>query len=166
MASVDPSTKMVESVEKLPKQQDQRIREVPHVIDLEKIAEGFLYDAKNYLRDLLKLFQIVYDCNLKDASAFADMKQTGESEIVKWAEFKFGKDDKLTKLLHTETAWTTESIRMRNAVEHPGEKSGTLAILNIRLTEDQAKFIPPTWQRTGCPEAISSLIWILGSITC
>ncbi|HVO92324.1 MAG TPA: Asp-tRNA(Asn)/Glu-tRNA(Gln) amidotransferase subunit GatB, partial [Terriglobales bacterium] len=111
-----------------------------------------LYDCKNYFRDLLGLFQIVYDCNLNEASAFADLKGEGESEIVEWAKAKFGEDHNFTKLLKTEHVWT-EFIRMRNSVEHPGGKSGSLIIQNVRVSPDPNRYIPPTWARTGRPDS-------------
>jgi hypothetical protein len=72
-----------------------RVREVPHVIGLDGLAEGFLYEAKNYLRDLLALFQIVYGCGLKDASAFTNLKTNGDSDVVKWAAMPLGPDEPL-----------------------------------------------------------------------
>jgi aspartyl-tRNA(Asn)/glutamyl-tRNA(Gln) amidotransferase subunit B len=137
--------------EKLPKQQNSQIRELPHVIGLQGIVEGYLYDTKNYLRDLLRLFEIVYGCNLKEGSAFADLKGKGESDLAEWAAANFGKNHSFTKLLKTENVWT-ELVRMRNAIEHPGGKSGTLSIQNIRLGQTLDQYILPTWARTGRPE--------------
>jgi aspartyl-tRNA(Asn)/glutamyl-tRNA(Gln) amidotransferase subunit B len=145
--------KMADAVEAQSEQQDARIREVPHIIGLQKIAEGFLYSAKNYLRDMLKLFEIVYDCKLRDASDFADLKETGESELVKWAKARFGNDHELTNLLRSENEWSSELIRKRNAVEHPGGKSGKLIIENIRVSPEPKRYIPPTWARTGKSES-------------
>ena len=131
-------------------QKDKRIREVPNVIGLQGIAEGFLYEAKNYLRDVLNLFRIVYDCELTDTSAFTNLKGDGDSEIVSWAASTFGADGDLTKLLRTEQEWVAEPIRMRNAVEHPGGFSGNLTLNNIRVDPNQpTSYIPPTWVRTG-----------------
>jgi hypothetical protein len=128
-----------------PPQNDNRIREVPHVIGLQGIAEGFLYEAKNYLRDLLNLFRIVYGCKLADASAFTNLKEDGDSELVTWAAATFGPDGDLTRLLITEQEWVAEPIRMRNAVEHPGGFSGTLTLNNIRIDPNQPdSYIPPT----------------------
>jgi hypothetical protein len=139
---------------KRPPQNDKRIREVPHVIGLQGIAEGFLYEAKNYLRDLLNLFRIVYGCKLTDAGAFTNLKGDGDSEIVTWAASTFGLDGDLTKLLRTEQEWVAEPIRMRNAVEHPGGLSGTLTLNNIRIDPNQPdSYIPPTWARTGRPDS-------------
>jgi aspartyl-tRNA(Asn)/glutamyl-tRNA(Gln) amidotransferase subunit B len=145
--------KMVAAVEGLPKQQGGRIRPVPHIIGLQKIVEGFLYDAKNYLRDLLTFFQILYDCELKEASAFANLRDDGESEIVKWAASKFGNNHELTKLLRSENEWCAELIRTRNAVEHPGGHSGSLTIENVRLSAGSGGYVQPTWKRTGRVES-------------
>jgi hypothetical protein len=137
-----------------PPQGDKRIREVPHVVGLQGVAEGFLYEAKNYLRDLLNLFRIAYDCKLTDASAFANLKGEGDSEIVTWAASTFEPNDELTKLLRTEQEWVAEPIRMRNAVEHPGGFSGTLTLTNIRADPNQfGSYIAPTWARTGRPDS-------------
>jgi aspartyl-tRNA(Asn)/glutamyl-tRNA(Gln) amidotransferase subunit B len=128
-----------------------QISEVPHVIGLQKLAEGFLYEAKNYLRDLLKFFNILYECDLNEASAFGDLKGEGESKLSKWARQRFGDDHRLTKLLQTEQKWTTELIRNRNAVEQPGDKSGTLTIENIRSIPNSTSFIRPTWALSKRP---------------
>jgi hypothetical protein len=139
---------------KQPIQSENRIQEVPQVIGLKGIAEGFLYETKNYLRDLIDLFRITYGCKLTDASAFTNLKGVGDSEIVTWAASTFGQDSDLTKLLRTEQAWVAEPIRMRNAVEHPGGFSGTLTLHNIRIDPNKAdSYIPPTWARTGRPDS-------------
>jgi aspartyl-tRNA(Asn)/glutamyl-tRNA(Gln) amidotransferase subunit B len=144
--------RMLESVEKASKQHGNQVREVPHIIGLQKIVEGFLYDAKNYLRDLLALFQILYDCDLKEASAFADLKEKGESKLSEWASSKFGDAHPLTKLIRSEECWSSELIRKRNAIEHPDEKSGSLNVENIRLSPEPDRYVPPTWVRTGGPD--------------
>ena len=137
-----------------PPQNDKRIREVPNVIGLQGIAEGFLYEAKNYIRDLLNLFRIVYGCKLTDASAFTNLKGDGDSELVTWAAATFGPGGDLTKLLRTEQEWVAEPIRMRNAVEHPDGFSGSLTLNNIRIDPNQLdSYIPPTWARTGRPDS-------------
>jgi len=122
-----------------------RARQVPYVVDLQGICETFLYEAKNFLRDLLQLFQILYRCKLKDGSDFADLPGKGASNVVDWATATFGPDDELTRLLRTEAEWTGRLARMRNAVEHPGEKSGTLHLENVHA-HSSGKFVPPTWR--------------------
>ncbi|TRC93904.1 hypothetical protein FJV77_20730 [Mesorhizobium sp. WSM4306] len=131
---------------------DPRAREVPFVVGLNDDVEDFLYAAKNYLRDLLGLFRIAYGCKLKDAKVFGDLPGKGVIQIAVWAENEFGSNDGLVALLKSEQAWTTELIRKRNAVEHPGELSGVLAVKNIRANPNSAGLIPPSWNRTGLPE--------------
>jgi hypothetical protein len=104
-----------EAAEAVRPQKDKRVREVPHVIGLQGIAEGFLYEAKNYLRDLLNLFRIVYGCELTDGSAFTNLKGDGDSELVNWAVAAFGPDHDLTKLLRTEQEWVAEPNHIRAA---------------------------------------------------
>lgn len=143
-----------EASEAIKPQSDRRIRDVPHVIGLQGLVEGFLHEAKNYLRDLLNLFRIVYGCELVEASAFTNLKGDGDSELVKWAVSTLGPDHSLTTLLRTEQEWVAEPIRMRNATEHPDGFSGTLVVNNIRINPNQPDtYIAPTWARTGCPES-------------
>lgn len=126
----------------------------PHVIGLEGLAEGFLYEAKNYLRDLLKFFEVVYGCTLHDASDLADLKGKGQSNLVTWASNTLGANSPIAQLVKSEEAWTASVIRMRNAVEHPGGYSGSLTYQNMRRVPGQPKqYWQPTWQRTGCDES-------------
>ncbi|MBZ9774384.1 hypothetical protein [Mesorhizobium sp. CO1-1-8] len=130
---------------------DPRSAEVPYVVGLQGDAEDFLYAAKNYLRDLLGIFQIVHGCKFEDARAFVPDSK-GIIEIVKWASEIFGANDHIVTLLKSEQDWTTELVRKRNAVEHPGGFSGTLSIHNIRVHSSQTGLVPPSWHRTGLPE--------------
>jgi hypothetical protein len=145
---------MNESVSNLKNQSNANIREVPHVIGLEALVGQFLYEAKNYIRDLLQLFEIIYGCGLKDASAFADMKNRGDGDFVSWTIEKFGNGNSLTEMARADQGWIGEIIRSRNALEHPGGLSGTLAIENIRVNPTKSDtYISPTWHRTGKSES-------------
>jgi len=128
-----------------------RSRNAPHVIGLQEAVEDFLYQAKNYLRDLLILFETVYGCPLKEASAFADLKAKGDSDLLKWALATLGPDHAISELLKTEQEWVGQLVRMRNAVEHRDGYSGELTVLNIRVFPEG--YIPPTWQLTGGSES-------------
>jgi hypothetical protein len=131
---------------------DSKSFEVPFIVGLDGHIEDFLYAAKNFLRDLLGLFQIAYGCELKDAKVFGDLPEKGTIEIAKWAAKNFGTGDRLVALLKSEQDWTTELIRKRNAVEHPGDKSGSLTVNNIGLHHSNTALVPPSWYRTGLPE--------------
>ncbi len=131
------------------KQNDGRIMAMPYVVGLQGEVESFLYETKNYLRDLLNVFRIFFGFNRIAASQFYDVKGKGESQIGAWSRKKFGEGDDLTNLLKSEQAWVEQLARMRDAVEHPGGWSGSLTIHNVRLHHQG--FIPPSWSRTGCP---------------
>lgn len=114
-------------------------------------SNHFLYETKNYLRDLLNLLRIFFSFNKIEASQFYDAKGNGESKVTAWSRKKFGVNDELTKLLKSEQGWIEQTVRMRDAVEHPGGWSGTLTVHNVRLHSQG--FIPPSWSRTGSPES-------------
>jgi len=123
--------------------------EEPTVIGLQKHAEEFLYEAKNFLRELRKLLNLTYECSFEDAGAFADLKNKGQSKVVAWAEKQFGTNDALVDGLRNQKGWIDELVKKRNAVEHPGGLSGSLEIHNAKLTNDKKRVIPPHWNRTG-----------------
>ena len=134
------------TLEKLRPNADPRIKNVPHLIGLGGEVETFLYESKNYLRDLLRVIDIFFDKKFDAASAFYDPKGKGDSKLVAWATKKFTASDHFTTMLVTEQEWAGELIRKRNAVEHPGGKSGTLHIDNFTLSPD-GRFILPRWRR-------------------
>lgn len=129
-----------------------RVVMLPAVVGLVDETESFLYEVKNYLRDLLHLFRILFDYPEEiEASKFYDPKDGGDSKLVKWASATFGDKDQLTILLRSEQGWIGQLIRKRNAIEHPGGRSGTLAIHNVRMRADR-RFIAPSWSLDGEPE--------------
>jgi hypothetical protein len=42
----------------------------PYILRLEEECHNFLYETKNYIRDLLKVFNLLYGTNFKEASEF------------------------------------------------------------------------------------------------
>lgn len=132
-------------------QNDGRVRGMPHVVGLQGEVESFLYETKNYMRDLLTVLRIFFGFNKMAASQFYDVKGNGESRVAAWSRKKFGANDDLTKLLKSEQGWVEQLIRMRDAAEHPGGWSGSLTVHNVHLHPQG--FIPPSWSRTGCPES-------------
>ena len=140
--------RLSQSCEEVASQEQQPgIRVIPFVVGLNVEAENFAYEVKNYLRDLLGIFRIFFECTLVNARAWYDPKRNGDSELVQWARQEFGADDKLTELLRTEQPWCGEWIRLRNALEHPDDMSGTVIIYNVRAHPDG--LVPPSWSRDG-----------------
>jgi hypothetical protein len=118
-----------------------QVRIIPYVEGLEGEAENFAYEVKNYLRDLLGVFELMFGCSLREAKVWYD------KGLVKWARRKFGPDDPLVKLLKSERPWCEEWIKIRNAIDHPGQSHGAVVIYKVRLHPDG--FIPPSWSRDG-----------------
>jgi nitrate reductase NapAB chaperone NapD len=125
---------------------------VPVVVGLDGEAEAFLYQTKNYIRDLLNVFRIFFGYENINAAALYDATGKSDSAVVRWASKEFGEDDELTRLLRTEQAWIEQCIRMRNAVEHPDGYSGRLIIQNI-MPRTGGGFHYPTWNLEGKPES-------------
>jgi hypothetical protein len=125
---------------------DPRMKKVPYVVGLRGEVENFLYESKSYLRDLLSVLDIFFGAKFDEASAFYPTKAGGKSKLVIWAATKFGPSDHFTTMLASEQEWTAELIRKRNAVEHPGGRSGTLHIENFKPLPD-GRFASPHWHR-------------------
>ena len=122
---------------------------LPQILGIEGDVETFLYDAKNFLRTLLGVPNIFFDEAFDEASAFWDPKGDGRGTLVSWATDKFGPDDGFTKMLVTEQPWVGDLIRLRNAVEHPGGRSGTLYIENVALHPTGKMVLPVWWLDVG-----------------
>ena len=119
---------------------------VPQIEKLEQDAHNFLYEAKNYIRDLLYVINKLYGTPFSDASEFSRPKKGGKS-LIEFASEKFGEDDGRTKWLKGAAPLVEEVIAMRNAVEHPEGYSGTLVIENFTRAVD-GKLAEPLWHRT------------------
>jgi len=122
----------------------------PYLIGLENEAETFLYESKNYFRDLLGVINVFFRIGFHEARNFYTTSGKGDVKLSKWAGRRFGPADSFTGMLRNEQDWIRELIRKRNAVEHPGEKSGTLRIGNFQLAPD-GLVVPPSWHRDSLP---------------
>lgn len=131
---------------------DNPIAEIPHITDLDRDVDNFLYEAKNFLRDLMN--QVVRkffpDIKYSDASAFFESRaeQNKPGPFTSWAEEKFGAQDGFVKMLREDQVWIEELVRKRNAIEHPGGHSGSLTVQNIKAIPNGG-IMAPVWQRTG-----------------
>jgi hypothetical protein len=119
--------------------------EIPQIERLEGDCHNFLYEAKNYIRDVLYVVNKLYGTSFSEASEFSKARKGGKS-LIEFATETFGPDDARTKMLVEAVPWVEEAIAMRNAVEHPDGYSGRLVIENFRRDPDQ-KLSEPVWHR-------------------
>jgi hypothetical protein len=119
--------------------------EVPQIARLEDECHNFLYEGKNFIRDLLQVVNHLYGTTFEEASEFSRAKK-GSQSLVDFAEKTFGADDGKTKMLKEAVPSIEELISMRNAVEHPYGFSGKLVVANFTLCADR-KVDEPTWHR-------------------
>lgn len=136
-------TECLENCEVDPK--DNRVIRMRSVNQLEQRSENFLYQAKNYLRNTLRVWNWFYGSDFGDASAYILNGKETQSKLEQWALKEFGPDDRRTALIQSEQGWAVPLIRMRNALEHPGKLSGRVYFENIVI--DGQKLHVPTWRR-------------------
>lgn len=117
-----------------------RLDQVP---SLREEAEPYLYNAKNFLRDLIVALNILFGCKLEKASDFAAFGKASESAMAAWAKSTFGEDDDLARMLKMDQGWATLVCRYRNAAEHPKGHSGHLTVENLSFKEGVA--YRPAW---------------------
>lgn len=133
--------------------------EVPQIARLDQECHNFLYEAKNFIRDLLQVVNHLYGTTFEEASEFYWARKKGSQSLIEFAEKTFGVDDGKTKFLKEAVPSVEELIAMRNAVEHPEGLSGKLVIANFTLGADR-KLDEPTWHREkdGKPAGEASFI--------
>ncbi|SFN95797.1 hypothetical protein SAMN05216330_1011062 [Bradyrhizobium sp. Ghvi] len=128
---------------------DQGARSFPFVIGMEDEVNTFLYEAKLYLRDALRVLNLFFGTKFADASrliSWIDKGKIKEGAVITWAADMFGSDADFTQMLRSEEPWVSDIIKFRNAVEHPD--AGTAMVLeNYRATSDGR--LDPSWRREG-----------------
>lgn len=122
-------------------------RTLPQIDRLEEECHNFLYESKNYIRDVLKAFNLLYGTSFNEASEFSRPKR-GKRSLVQFSEATFGDDDSKTRFFKGAARGLEEIVDMRNAVEHPGGYSGELMIKNISFGQG-GQLAEPTWLRTA-----------------
>lgn len=122
--------------------------EIPQIERLEADGHNFLYEAKNYIRDVLYVVNKLYGTSFSEASEFSKARKGGKGgkSLIEFATETFGPDDARTKILVGAAPFVEEAIAMRNAVDHPDGYSGRLVIENFRRYPDQ-KLSEPVWYR-------------------
>lgn len=114
---------------------------IPQIANLTGECEDFLYQAKNYLRDLLKLFNLLWGTDYEDAPEWAVGKKKDRLSVRDFIVGMFGKDHANAAFISQYNACIEPFVLMRNAVEHPN--SSKLIIKNF--TRDGSKLNEPTW---------------------
>jgi hypothetical protein len=127
-------------------QKDPRVRNVPNVIGLRGELESFLYEGKNFLRELLNAVNAFFQTEFHEASDFVDLSEKNSGKVLAWTIQTFGRTSDFASSLLSDQEWIRELIRKRNAVEHPGGRSGTLMIDNFRIMHD-GTLVHPVWRR-------------------
>ncbi|MBR1280326.1 hypothetical protein [Bradyrhizobium sp. AUGA SZCCT0283] len=128
---------------------DQGARSVPFVIGLEDEVNTFLYEAKLYLRNALKVLNVFFGTSFLDASRLTKWKDKGKDKdgtVIIWAADTFGPDADFTRMLRSEEPWVSDIIKFRNAVEHL-DSAGAMVLENYRATS--CGILEPTWRREG-----------------
>jgi hypothetical protein len=118
---------------------------IPQIMRLEEECRGFLYEIKNYIRDLLEAVNLLYGTAFREASEFSRAKK-GKQSLVEFAMKTFDEQSPKTIFLREAVVTVEYLIALRNAAEHPGGHSGTLRIENFALEPD-GKISEPTWHR-------------------
>jgi hypothetical protein len=118
--------------------------EVPCITTLDQDCRNFLYEAKNFLRDLMQLVNFLYGTKFNDASDYLPAKRAKpRSSVVSFAEQTFGSTDPRTIFLKKLAPDVDCIVTYRNAVEHPNGYAGPLEIRNFQLID--GKLAEPCW---------------------
>ena len=123
---------------------DNRVIHFDIIIRLNQKAENFLYQAKNFLRETHQIWAYFDGATFKDASEYVSWKEAKTPEFLTWAAKTYGEADNRYRLIADNQDILKRTIRLRNAVEHPGGNSGTLHIHNVYLNADN-EMVGPSW---------------------
>jgi hypothetical protein len=118
---------------------------LPQVMQRDEECHNYLYEAKNFLRDLLQVFNLLFGTSFEEASEWIVAKKPRPS-VIAYAEANFQNQPDHIRYLQQLPACIDPYIRMRNAVEHPKGFSGDLVIRNFRFEPD-GSLVPPDWRR-------------------
>jgi hypothetical protein len=119
--------------------------ELPQVMQLEEECRNYLYEAKNFLRDLLKVFNLLFGTSFEDGSEWTTGKKPRPS-VIEYAETNFQNRPDHIRYLEQLPVCTEPFVRLRNAVEHPGGHNGDFVIRNFRF-EPNGTLAVPDWRR-------------------
>jgi hypothetical protein len=114
----------------------------PQIPRLREDCEDFLHQGRNYLRDLLKLVNLLWGTQYADASEWVKGKG-GRPSVQDFIVGKFGEKHVNATFIRQYQACIEPFVLMRNAVEHPDTER--LVIRNF--TRDGQTLREPVWSR-------------------
>lgn len=112
---------------------------IPSIPRLQAVCEGFLYNAKACLRELVAVINTFFG---------TDFNSPRFDKIVEWATLTFGADHELRRMLTEDhDLWIRKLVTFRNAIEHPGGKLEELHVFDLELVAFGAgcKLSEPSW---------------------
>ncbi|WFU33660.1 hypothetical protein QA635_04215 [Bradyrhizobium brasilense] len=118
---------------------------LPQVMQLEEECRNYLYEAKNLLRDLLQVFNLLFGTSFEEASEWTMQKKPRPS-VIEYAEANFQAQPDHIRYLKQLPACIEPFVRMRNAVEPPGGHNDDLVIQNFHFEPD-GMLAAPDWRR-------------------
>ena len=118
---------------------------LPFIPPLEQECHNFLYEYKNFVRNLLGVFNILYGTAFIGAGQFYP-KNIKQDSVIKYAESEFGISDPKTIFLKDAETNIRSYLAMRDAVEHPGGGCGTLRVSNFVQGSDLIVDEPCWWR--------------------
>jgi hypothetical protein len=119
---------------------------VPQIPRLEEECRNFLYEAKNFLRDLVTVFNLVHGTRFKEEASNWVSADGEPGPLMKHIVNTYGPNHVNTRYINQLPKCIAPYIAMRNAVEHPKGYSGELKIENISLGAD-GKLVDARWRR-------------------
>lgn len=127
--------------------QPNQILLLPQISDLNSGCRNFVYAAKNAIRDILFVYNMLYGQNFSEASEFYERKrQYNNCSLLEFSEEQFGKDNGRHQFLSSAKNNIEYVIRHRNATDHIDGHSGTLIIKNFEARPD-GTLNAPQWYR-------------------
>lgn len=121
---------------------------IPGIVDLDSNVENFANHSKNVLRDLTRVFNLVFDTKFIDAVKFArTISKKGvhqDSDAMKFVINNHPEKSDFIDFLRSYQDSNAVVNSIRNAFEHPNGKSGTISIENYKLIEHS--LISPVWK--------------------
>lgn len=140
MAAANNIKKQVEQgLKEIEAQPTSDVMNLPFVQSLEILFEGYFYNAKNIIRDLGPIFQLLYGKRVEDASAWCAFGKSGQSEVAIYLsrmQAKLPHYGAVRELIEQVRQNVELVVTVRNALEHPGKRSGTVSVYNFRPTKD------------------------------